>query len=117
PYYLRAPRGGDLYSWPQGEAAAGLPFEPARLGAVAGVRLAGAPLDAEEEVTYRFVDKMQGELRRPVRVVPAVSLLLEPGVAVLPVEGRAGGPLRFSVRLRGGGSAPAAGTLRLDAPA
>src|SRR5690606_8537385 len=85
PYYLREPRDGDLYRWPDDVALRGLPFEPAEVRVHALVALDGVALPIERDATYRRVSSTDGESRRPVRVVPAVSVAIEPGVAVLPL--------------------------------
>jgi hypothetical protein len=116
PYFLRQPRDGDLYRWPGDWSVQGQPFEPAPLQATASVTVAGAPVPLRREATFREVDPRQGELRRPVLVVPAMSVLLEPLTSILPT-GAAQQPLRFRVRLAAAGARPVAGTWRLQLPA
>ncbi|HEX7091299.1 MAG TPA: PIG-L family deacetylase [Longimicrobiales bacterium] len=87
PYYLRRPRGGDVYRWPADPGLAGLPFEPAPVHGRAEIEVAGARVVLHREAMHRFVDGTRGEVRRPVMVVPAVSVTLEPGVAILPLGG------------------------------
>ncbi|MFL5382202.1 MAG: PIG-L family deacetylase [Longimicrobiaceae bacterium] len=116
PYFLRQPRDGDLYRWPDDWSVRARPFEPAPVRAAARVRVAGAGLPLEREATFRMVDPRQGELRRPVLVVPAVSVLLEPETSVLPT-GRAPRPLRFRLRLTAAGPRPVSGAWRLALPA
>jgi hypothetical protein len=79
----------------------------------AGLGYTRVPLAAE--ATFREVDLRQGELRRPVLVVPAVSVLLEPETSVLPT-GRAPRPLRFRLRLTAAGARPVSGAWRLALP-
>jgi hypothetical protein len=78
--------------------------------------VAGAELPLAAEATFRDVDKRQGELRRPVLVVPAVSVLLEPETSILPTVSAAR-PLRFRVRLAAAGARPVSGTWRVSLPA
>jgi LmbE family N-acetylglucosaminyl deacetylase len=115
-YFLRQPRRGDLYAWPVDVAGPGVPFAPGGLRAAAVVRIAGAELPLEREATFREVDPRQGELRRPVLLVPAVSVRLDPAARVLPLsnDGR-GVPLRVSVEAQD--PRGVAGTLRLRLPA
>ncbi|HEU4560460.1 MAG TPA: PIG-L family deacetylase [Longimicrobium sp.] len=115
PYFLRQPRDGDLYRWPGDWSVQGLPFEPAPLQAVARVTVAGAEVPLQNEATFREVDPRQGELRWPVLVVPAMSVLLEPETSILPTGGTQR-PLRFRVRLAAAGARPVAGTWRLELP-
>jgi len=117
PYFLRLPREGDLYRWPADWSVRARPFEPAPVRVMAAVRVAGTGLlPLEGEATFRLVDPRQGELRRPVLVVPAVSVLLEPETRVLPTGG-APRPLRFRLRLTAAGPRPVGGAWRLTLPA
>ena len=117
PYFLRQPRQGDLYRWPAELHGVGVPFLPSPVRAAARVAVDGAAVPATAEVTFRSVDKREGEARRPVRVVPRVSVLLQPELAVVPLDDRTPDSLRFSVRLLAAGDRPTAGVLRLGAPA
>jgi len=115
PYFLRQPRDGDLYRWPGDWSVQARPFEPAPVRAAARVRVAGAELPIEREATFRDVDPRQGELRRPVLVVPAMSVGLEPEVSILPTSGPRR-PLRFHVRLQAAGARPVAGAWSVAVP-
>jgi hypothetical protein len=115
PYFLRRPRRGDLYEWPAGDSAASEPFEAAPVLASARLAVAGAELPLEGEATFREVDPRQGELRRPLMVVPTVSVRTERAVRILPLAG----DHTFRVRVDLASEAPrgTAGTLRLELPA
>lgn len=116
PYFLRESRGGAaVYRWPEDRSVRGLPFEPAPVRAAARVRVAGASLPLETEATFAEVDLRQGELRRPVLVVPGVSVIVEPRVVLHPAD--AGRPLRLRVRLASEDPGGVEGTLRFQAPA
>lgn len=114
-YFLRAPREGDLYRWPEGEPARTRPFEPGAVAAEVFVRVGGVPAGIREDAQFREVDLRQGELRRPVMVVPAVSVLLQPGTRVLSTA--APRPIAYTVRLAAEAPDGIAGTLRLALPA
>lgn len=115
PYFLRQPRDGDLYRWPADWSVDARPFEPAPVQAVARVTLAGATVPVQREATFREVDPRQGELRRPVLVVPAVSVLLEPEVTILPTNDPSRA-LRYRVRLTGEAPQPVSGVLHVTVP-
>src|SRR5690606_19715511 len=127
PYYLRKPRHGDMYRWTGDAAIDGLPFQPADVRARAKLIVAGARVTLERDAQHRIVDRVLGEIRRPVMVVPAVSVALEPGPALLPPStagpvgpSAAGGSAhRLTSRGRLAACAPdgIAGTLRLGLPA
>ncbi|HVH12144.1 MAG TPA: NEW3 domain-containing protein, partial [Longimicrobium sp.] len=114
-YFLRAPREGDLYRWPAGEPALTRPFEEGAVAAHAFVEAGGAAIRIEQEAQFREVDLRQGELRRPVMVVPAVSVLLHPAARVLSTATPR--PVAYTVRLTAEQPDGIAGTLRLELPA
>jgi hypothetical protein len=116
PYFLHAERQGDLYQWPESAGGVGVPFEPPVLQAIAEVTIAGQEIATRVEGTFREVDSRQGESRRPVRLVPAVSVLLDPGIAAVPLNESTRAPLRFQVHLRSEAPEGLSGTLRLHAP-
>jgi LmbE family N-acetylglucosaminyl deacetylase len=117
PYFLRREREGDLYVWEEGRQV-GVPFDAAEVRAVAEVAVVGEPVSATVDGAYLALDRRQGELRRPVRVVPAISLLVDPPSAVVPLRASSerGGPLPVSVRVRSEAPSGAAGTLELAVP-
>jgi LmbE family N-acetylglucosaminyl deacetylase len=82
PYFLDLPKqpGAALYQWPA-QAPAGTPFEDAPL--VAALRLAGGGA-AVREVVFRHNDQARGEIRRPVTVVPPVTVSLRPDAGLWP---------------------------------
>ena len=122
PWYLRLPRDGDLYRWPADPSVRTLPFEPDPVRAVARLEIEEVPLALAEDAAYIEVDRVLGERRLPVLLVPAVSVAVEPRVAVVPL-GAAAGPAgrrtarELTVVLTGESAAPVEGTVRLEAPA
>jgi LmbE family N-acetylglucosaminyl deacetylase len=116
-YYLRDPRRGDLYSWDpdrRGEPIA-QPFGADPLAACGVGEVNGAVINFCTDVTFREVDLRQGELRRPVMVVPSVSVLLDPPARVLSTV--APQPVAYTVRLAAEQVGGINGTLRLEVPA
>jgi LmbE family N-acetylglucosaminyl deacetylase len=98
PYFLQHPRVGELYDWSAAPAAVrGRPFAPPPLEGRASLTLSGAHVTLTREVTYRYDDRASGEVRRPVHVVPAVDVRLDPDVVVWPANGPA--RRRFTVTL------------------
>ena len=115
PYFLRRPRQGDFYTWPANDSAASEPFDADPVRVSARVTVAGAGLAMEREATFREVDLRQGELRRPVMVVPAVSVRTERAVRILPLAGDHSFRLRVDLASEAPGGI--GGTLRLELPA
>ncbi len=90
PYFLRAPLRDALYDWSGAPAEVrGEPFEPPPLVARFDFEIAGQPVTLEREVVYRVGDQARGEIRRPLRVVPAVEVTVEPALILWPIDQRA----------------------------
>jgi LmbE family N-acetylglucosaminyl deacetylase len=98
PYFLRAPRQGDIYTWPA-DVAVGVPFQPPPVRAQASVTFGETAVNQRIDATFRAVDRRQGESRRPVRLVPAVAVSADPGLAIVR-SGSAMAPFTVSARLR-----------------
>ncbi|HEV2291587.1 MAG TPA: PIG-L family deacetylase [Gemmatimonadales bacterium] len=109
PYFLSSPRNGWLYTWPEAAIADwGMPFGATGLSA-----WAGDPAALQREVTYRTNDPATGEIRRPVFIVPRVSVKLTPEETLLPL-GR--GSVTFTVTLEHGAHDTTTGVVRLELP-
>lgn len=117
PYFLRRERAGDMYAWLP-DRHVGIPFDPPAVRAVAEVVVAGEPIEKMVAGSYLGLDRRQGEFRRPVRVVPAVSVLLTPQAAVVPLstDGAARRALHLTAHLRSEAPVAVAGRLTLGAP-
>jgi LmbE family N-acetylglucosaminyl deacetylase len=87
PYFLERPRIGAMYDWSAAPPSVrGRPFGPPLLTASAYLTLQGAHPTLSREVTYRYQDQARGEIRRPLHVVPAVDVRLEPDGVVWPAS-------------------------------
>jgi len=116
PYFLRLPREGERYSWPAEMGGVGMAFQPDEVSFTTLFRIQGVEVDVTAPAEYGAVDLKRGEYRRPVRVVPAVSLSTEPRLVVVPLARKAE-PLHVAIRLVAEEPGGVGGTLRLDAPA
>ncbi|HKH83120.1 MAG TPA: PIG-L family deacetylase [Gemmatimonadales bacterium] len=126
PYFLRAPRFGDLYTWPdepQDEAriTGGLPYgepfeSPTFLGFVEANAGESDSLGASRstEAVFRFNDQARGEIRRPVIVVPRVDVKIDPAHEVWATNSAS--PHHFTVTLTHGARDPTSGTITLQVP-
>ena len=113
PYFLKRPRIGDLYDWSAAPPAVrGRPFAPPLLQGRASLTLLGAHITLARAVTYRYDDRARGEVRRPVHVVPAVDVRLQPDVVVWPADG----PVRrrFIVTVLSHAHGPVTGDVHLE---
>src|SRR5690606_12658734 len=121
PYFLRDPRDGDLYRWPDDPAVRGLPMDPPlvrRLVTLALAARAGEPalpVVSAAEVPFVGVDQALGEYREPVLVVPALSVATDQATMAWPLADAE--PRSVSVRLRAHAAGALAGRVRLEAPA
>jgi LmbE family N-acetylglucosaminyl deacetylase len=113
-YFLRAPLDRGFYSWPAASTERGTPLGRPVASVTIEVDVAGQTVTREVEAVYRFADQARGEVRRPLFVVPAVGVHLEPGVTVWPLD-RAGGT-SFTVRVRGEEPDGVNGRVRLEVP-
>ena len=114
PYFLKRPRNGSLYDWTDTPPELkGLPFDPPVLTAVAKIKLLGASITVQREVTYRHNDQATGEIRNPVRVVPEVDVKISPKRLVWPSGGAR--EKTFAVTLTHNGVDTVSGTVVLDA--
>jgi LmbE family N-acetylglucosaminyl deacetylase len=135
PYYLRRDRAGDLYTWPGDPALRGRAFGAAPVSAAVELRLragsAETSLAISRPVRFRGVDKAIGEYWRPLLLLPAISVTIEPRTIVWPlgeetprsvvVTVRSEAPEGLSGRLRlvapdGWAVSPAERSVALDAP-
>ena len=116
PYFLRKPMAGALYDWSETPPAVrGEPFQPPALTAVVRLSIGGTPIGLTREVVYRFRDQAFGEVRRPVRAVPAVEVTVEPDRIVWPAAHQGG--KRLEVTLTGNAAKPLAGRVGVETPA
>ncbi len=114
PYFLDRPRQGGMYA-PSPAAVSGLPRNPPLV--VTDLRSCDPGQDLMQEtreVTDRFVDQAQGEIRRPLAVVPRVGVELAPGTDLWRADG--GPEHRFTVTLTHGAPDSTRGTIALEAP-
>ena len=128
PYFLEKPLQGAIYDWSGApQAVRGEPFGPPPL--VARFHLAvsaddrsegGDPRRAtevvlEREVVYRTRDQAVGEVRRPLRVVPALEVALAPDLVVWPVSATA--PRELEVTLTSHAGHALSGSIETTVPA
>jgi len=114
PYFLERPRIGAMYDWSGAPSSVrGRPLDPPLLTARVALSLLGAHPALTREVTYRYGDQALGEIRRPLQVVPAIDVRLEPDVVVWPSHDS---PQRtFTVTLVSHAGRPLSGEVRLTA--
>jgi len=115
PYFLVKPRSGNVYDWPA-DAPRGLPFEPPLLSASVTFNVAGTEFTLSRPVRYRFADRVRGELRRDLNVVPELSVSFDSNLLVVPTSG-APRPQQLVVSTTSFVERPITGTFQLRLPA
>jgi hypothetical protein len=84
PYFLRSAREGAMYSWRGvADSVRALPFEPADIGADVALH-AGVDVAVARAAEFVVVDKAFGEVRRPLIIVPAAAVAVQPHVVAIP---------------------------------
>lgn len=113
PYFLQAERSGAMYSW-QGvpDSIRTLPFQPHDIAVGITVDV-GAEVRLRRAAEFAVVDKAVGELRRPLIVVPAAAVAVEPHVAAIPAGAAAARTVAVTVSAARDGMD---GSVSLSAP-
>jgi LmbE family N-acetylglucosaminyl deacetylase len=114
PYWLKVPRRGDLYFWPD-DSPKGRPFGPPLIEAVSFLNIGGAALKVDRPVEYRYADPARGEIRRELNVVPALSVSPDSNLLVVP-KSSLPGTKRIAVRVETNSRGATSGTIGLELP-
>ncbi len=86
PYWLREPRRGDRFVWPSSNAGS-LPQDQPLLPTRAEVDYQGTTIVMKKPVEFRRIDRIYGEQRTLLKVVPALSVTVSPQIAIIPLKG------------------------------
>ncbi|MEQ1949120.1 MAG: PIG-L family deacetylase [Bryobacteraceae bacterium] len=110
PYWLEQPKDASMYSVPDARKI-GDPENDPVLSAEFRVKIAGTDLTLTRPVVNRYVDRVYGELTRPLAVIPAVGIDFG-GRAVVFADDK---PRRIDVPVKSA-SGKVSGELRLTTP-
>jgi LmbE family N-acetylglucosaminyl deacetylase len=117
PYWLEHPRVGDRFGVTDPRLL-GSPFAPPLLGASLRWRMQddgfSGVVDSERAVEFPVAGRGFGDVREPIRVVPELSLSLEPSLLIAPLQNQA---LRKQVSVTVLGNVPGDTVVRLQVPA
>jgi hypothetical protein len=86
PYWLALPREAFTYDWSQAGDAMNLPFCPALLMTKVTFEIGGERVTINKEAEYRFADRVRGEIRRRLDVVPAISVKPASDLQIVPTS-------------------------------
>jgi LmbE family N-acetylglucosaminyl deacetylase len=114
PYWLAKPRARDQFDWEE-SMPRNLPFAPAIAHARVELNLSGERVVIDQPVEHRFADKTFGEIRRELKVAPALTLTVHPSLLVIPA-GSAGRTREISVEITHNARRATNGTVKLVAP-
>jgi LmbE family N-acetylglucosaminyl deacetylase len=114
PYWLARPRTKDQFDW-DASMPQTLPFAPAIVHARVELTLDGERVVIDQPVEYRFADKTFGEIRRDLKVAPALSLVVHPSLLVIPA-GDANRAREISVEITHNARRATNGSIKLAAP-
>ena len=84
PWWLTAPRIGDIFGVPITARPEGL--LSARHSAFVSVEVSGAPFGVYSPILFRYADPVKGEIDRPIAVVPAVSVTVDQPIQYVPAN-------------------------------
>lgn len=86
PYWLDMPRNDFMYDWSQADFVQTQPFGKPLVSVLAAFEIDGHKFAVEKEVQYRFVDRVRGEIRRRIDVVPLVSVEPATELVIVPMS-------------------------------
>lgn len=115
PYWLVERRQGDMLKWSGSTTFHGLPMQPSAPVALVAIEVNGVDLNVSRSVEYRFADDVRGEIRRPVAVVPAVSVSLDQDLMIV-AQGAKDLRKFLAVTVTNNSSGPANGKIALSLP-
>jgi LmbE family N-acetylglucosaminyl deacetylase len=117
PYWLENPRVGDRFSVTDPRLLV-YPFAPPLLGASLRWRIQedgfSEVVGSERAVEFPVAGRGAGDVRQPIRVVPELSLALDPPLLIAPLTDQ---PLQKQVSVTVHGNVAGNAVLRLQAPA
>ena len=110
PYWLANPKNGTMYNIPDQRLIGNADNDPV-LEAHFKVRIAGTDLELTRPVKHRYVDRVYGELFRPLEVVPPVAVDISTNAIAL----ISSAPRQVEVPVRSN-SGKQSGDVRLEVP-
>jgi LmbE family N-acetylglucosaminyl deacetylase len=114
PYWLAKARTKDQFDWDD-SMPRNLPFGPPVAMVRVELNLNGERVAINQPVEYRFADKTFGEIRRELKVAPAITLTVNPSLLVIP-SGSQNRTREITVELTHNARKATNGAVKLVAP-
>ena len=111
PYWLVEPKQGDTYTIPN-QLEVGLPENPPLFKAHFHLRIESEDVEVVRPVAYRYIERAQGELTRPVIVEPPIALQWSEAAILFPQGAAKMAELQVKANIP-----KAAGEVRIQTPA
>ncbi len=87
-YWLKNPRNGDMFN--PGKGGTGTePLAPPSVVAEVELEIGGQMITLRQPVQYRYADKAFGEIRRDLKIAPAVGVTVSPNLLIVPLSNKA----------------------------
>lgn len=115
PYWLAQARTKEQFDW-EDTMPRNLPFAPPLAQAQVELTLSGEKVTLRQPVEYRFADKTFGEIRRELKVAPALTLTTHPSLLVIPAASQ-NRTREISIAITHNASRKTDGTMKLNVPA
>ncbi|HZU25069.1 MAG TPA: PIG-L family deacetylase, partial [Bryobacteraceae bacterium] len=109
PYWLRQPKQGDSYTVSD-QKLIGLPENPPLITAEFTFTIEGQQVALERPVVYHWVDRLRGQLTRPIAVVPPAAIRVPEPTLIFPDSETKQATIQLQAVAEGGGP------VALDAP-
>jgi LmbE family N-acetylglucosaminyl deacetylase len=114
PYWLLEPARNDVFQWSD-DGPKSVPFGPPEVTGRATLVIEDHELVVDVPVQARTVDRVRGELRRNLHVVPALSVSITPGLEIVKLSDRQA-PREITVRVENLAATAMDGYVTLDVP-
>ncbi len=115
PYWLTKSRTKEQFAWDE-TMPRNMPFAPPLAQAQVELTLSGEKVTIYQPVEYRFADKTFGEIRRELKVAPALTLVVHPSLLVIPATSQ-NRTREISVEIAHNAARKTDGLVKLIAPA
>lgn len=114
PYWLAQARTKDQFDW-NSSMPLNQPFGPPVATMRVELTLSGERVTINQPVEYRFADKTFGEIRRELKVAPAITLTVNPSLLVIPAKSQ-NRTREISVEITHNARKATSGAVKLIAP-